>query len=294
MEWLKSKTAIVGILCLAVVGVQGYAMMSMRNTMEERLSAIESDSSAADEKITMLTTDLDVVNEKVGVTSKELEEAQAAAKQLQKENTQLSRKLAGKADSKSVMKFQTETTDKMNSVQQEASTRMDGITGDVKVVRTDLDVTRTDLKATRADLTTTRSDLNATREEVANSRKELGGLIARNSTELAELRRKGERDYVEFDIRSGKEFKRIGDVMVQLKKTDVKKQKYEVVINADDTPIQKKDRTANEPVTFLVGRDRARYELVVNTVEKDRIRGYISAPKDSTLTAEGPSLRVTK
>ena len=48
------------------------------------------------------------------------------------------------------------------------------------------------------------------------------------------------------------------------------------------------------PVTlsqFLIGRDELRYELVVNSVEKDRIRGYISAPKDKVLSAEGPKLR---
>src|SRR5207247_8968137 len=40
-----------------------------------------------------------------------------------------------------------------------------------------------------------------------------------------------------------------------------------------------------EPVTFLVGPDRLRYELVVNYVDKDRIRGYLSTPKDKTLAA---------
>jgi hypothetical protein len=79
---------------------------------------------------------------------------------------------------------------------------------------------------------------------------------------------------------------------VLLKKTDVKKQKFEVAINADDSPIIKKDRTANEPITFLVGRDRARYEFVVNFVDKDRIRGYISTPKDKLVASETPTLRV--
>ena len=37
--------------------------------------------------------------------------------------------------------------------------------------------------------------------------------------------------------------------------------------------------------------DRARYELVVNSVDKDRIRGYISAPKDK-LTTGAPVLRL--
>jgi septal ring factor EnvC (AmiA/AmiB activator) len=289
MEWLKSKTAIFGIFALVIMGVQGYALISMRSAMDERFNSIEEDYAQADDRMTMLASDLSVVTKRMGVNAQELQEAQAAAKQLKQENAQLSRRLrtglAQKADSKSVMKFQQDATNRMNSVQQEATTKIDGITGEVHVVRTDLDTTRTDLKATRADL-------NATREEVANSRRELGTLIARNSTELAELRRKGERDYVEFDIRKSKEFSRIGDVLVQLKKTDVKRQKYEVVINADDSPIQKKDRTANEPVTFLVGRDRVRYELVVNYVDKDRIRGYISAPKDKLSAAETPVLRV--
>src|SRR5262249_48612240 len=152
-------------------------------------------------------------------------------------------------------------------------------------VRTDLDATRTDLKATRADL-------NATRDDLAKSKRDLGSLIAHNSTELAELRRKGERDYIEFDITKSDQYSHVGDVLVQLRKTDPKRQKFEVVINADDSAIQKKDRTANEPVTFLVGRDRVRYELVVNYVDKDRIRGYVSAPKDKLLAAETPTLRL--
>src|SRR5206468_12453780 len=114
---------------------------------------------------------------------------------------------------------------------------------------------------------------------------------ARNSTELESLRRRGERDYIEFDIRKSKQPDRVGDVLLQLKNTDVKRQKFDVVINADDSNITKKDRTANEPIAFLVGRDRLRYEFVVNYVDKDRIRGYLSTPKDKLLSAEGPSLR---
>jgi chromosome segregation ATPase len=289
MDWLKSKTTIVGILGLAIVGFQAYAMTSTRNAMEERLTSIEDNFSVADEKITMLTSDIDIVAKRIGVTAQELEQAQAQAAQLKKENTQLARRLqselARKADSNTVVNFQKEASSKLDAVHRETTTKIDGITGDIRGVRTDLDQTRSDLKLTR-------SDLNATREEVVNSRRDLGTLIARNSSELADLRRKGERDYVEFDIAKGKQFKRVGDVLVQLKKTDVKRQKYEVVINADDSAIQKKDRTANEPLTFLVGRDRVRYELVVNYVDKDRIRGYISAPKDKGLAAETPVLRV--
>jgi chromosome segregation ATPase len=289
MDWLKSKATIVIACLLAVAGIQGYSMISMK-TMSDRFSTMEGDYASADERITVLTSDLDVVAKKLGVTTQELQDAQAIAKQLKDENTRMRRALTAKADSKAVVQFQKEATSKLDAVHQETTTKIDTINGDVQGVRTDLDATRNDLNSARSDLSTTRSDLNATREEVANSRRDLGGMIARNSSELADLRRKGERDYVEFNIAKDKKFQRVGDVMVQLKKTDVKKQKYEVVINADDSSIQKKDRTANEPVTFLVGRDRLRYELVVNYVDKDRIRGYVSSPKDRA--SAGETLRV--
>jgi chromosome segregation ATPase len=274
MDWLKSKTTIVSVCFLALVGIEGYALVSVRQSMDEHINStaneLRSMYESTDAKLTSLASDVDVVSKKMGVTADELEESQKAATLLKRENAQLNRRLhqelSTKADSETVVKLHNEATNKLNAVQQEANAKFDTVNGAVRGVRTDLD--------------STRSDLNATREDLANSKRDLGTLIARNSTELAELRRRGERDYVEFDIRKASEYKRVGDVLVQLRKTDAKRQKYEVAINADDSAIIKKDRTANEPITFLVGRDRLRYELVVNFVDKDRIRGYLSAPKD--------------
>jgi chromosome segregation ATPase len=286
MDWLKSKTTIVSVCFLALVGIESYALVSVRQSMEEHINStaneLRSMYESTDAKLTSLASDVDVVSKKMGITADELEESQKAATVLKRENAQLTRRLhqelSTKADSETVLKLHNEATNKLNAVQQETNAKIDTVSGAVHGVRTDLD--------------STRSDLNATREDLANSKRDLGTLIARNSTELAELRRRGERDYVEFDIRKANEYKRVGDVLVQLRKTDAKRQKYEVAINADDSAIIKKDRTANEPITFLVGRDRLRYELVVNFVDKDRIRGYLSAPKDKLAAADNLSLRL--
>jgi chromosome segregation ATPase len=286
MDWLKSKTTIVAACFLIVAGVEGYGLLSMRSAMNERITSIEEGSVKADERVANISSDLDVVAEKVGVTEQDLQDAQDLAKQLKQENAQLRRSLNAKADSKAVLDMQKDTTTKIDTVHQETTTKIDGITGEVMVVRGDLDATRGDLKTTRSDLDATRSDLKSTREEMARNHSDLGTLIARNSSEVAELRRKGERDYYEFDLVKSSQFKRVGDVMLQLKKTDPKKQKYEVVISADDKAMQKKDRMANEPVSFVVGRDQLHYELVVNYIDKDRIRGYISSPKDKVKSAE--------
>ncbi len=286
MEWLKSKASIIALCSIALIALEGYAIISIKNSTEERMNSTENELrsmyESADSKLTDMSSDLDVVTKKMGITAKELDEAQAVAAQLKQENAQMARRLkqemASKADSKTVLKLHNEATTKLDAVQQEATTKINGISGEVHGVRTDLD--------------STRSDLNATREELANNSRNLGTLIARNSTELAELRKRGERDYVEFDIPMSKEYKKVGDVLIQLRKTDPKRQKYDVVINSDDSPILKKDRTANEPVTFLVGREHVRYEFVVNSVDKNRIRGYLSAPKDKLVASEAPSARV--
>ena len=41
----------------------------------------------------------------------------------------------------------------------------------------------------------------------------------------------------------------------------------------------------------IVSSPRVGQEIVVNFVDKDRIRGYVSAPKDKVLAAEAPTLR---
>ena len=277
MEWMNSKAAIAGG-CLAVVALQGYGWMSVRSNVDDRFAAVEREFQATrtqdQAKISQLASNLDVISQRMGITAQELKEANALAEKLKLENTQtaqrLRREIAAKADVRVVKQIGEETASKLNEVQQDTTAKFGAVSGEVQVVKTDLDATRQDLE---------------------NSKKELSLQIAHNSTELAALRKRGERDYFEFDVNKSKEFAHIGDILVQLRKADVKRQKFDIVIQADDIAITKKDRTANEPVTFLVGPERLRYELVVNYVDKNRIRGYLSTPKDKTLSAEGPTGR---
>jgi hypothetical protein len=50
-----------------------------------------------------------------------------------------------------------------------------------------------------------------------------------------------------------------------------------VVVLADDKNTEKKDRNINEPLQFYVA--KSLYEVVVNSVGKDTISGYLSTPK---------------
>jgi len=149
-----------------------------------------------------------------------------------------------------------------------ASYRLGEVSTDVSNVKTQVAATQSELEKTIADLKRTTGDLGV-----------MSGLIATNARELAALKELGERNYVEFSLRKSSRPQRVGDVVVALKRTDVKRNRYTIDLIADDRKIEKKDKNTNEPVQFYLSKARQPYELVVNEIRKDQISGYLAAPK---------------
>jgi TolA-binding protein len=140
----------------------------------------------------------------------------------------------------------------------------------------------TDVAGVRGDVKSTKDDLAATRSELQRVIGDLGvqsDLVAHNRTELEELKLRGERDYVEFNLRRSDRIQRVGSVRLELRRTDPKRQKYTVNLVVDDQTIEKKDKNVYEPVQFYLEGFRTPTEIVVNKIERDRITGYISSPK---------------
>ena len=99
-------------------------------------------------------------------------------------------------------------------------------------------------------------------------------------------KRRGERNYYEFTLVRGQGPARISTVSLQLKNADPKRGKYTLNVVADDRVIQKKDRTMFEPLQFYTGGDRRLYEVVVFTVDKSKVSGYVSTPKEMVAQAQ--------
>ncbi len=142
-------------------------------------------------------------------------------------------------------------------------------------VSTDLASVKTDAAATKAELEKTIADLKSTKGDLGVQ----SGLIATNGKELAALRALGERNYTEFRLAKEKTPRKVGEVQMRLKSADMKKNRYTIELIADDKLVEKKDKTINEPVQFMLSRATQPFEIVVNEVKKDMISGYISAPK---------------
>jgi hypothetical protein len=147
-------------------------------------------------------------------------------------------------------------------------TRIDGITSDVGTVKTDVAAARTDIERTRGELLRTRGDLG-----------EMSGLIATNSKEIQMLRELGDRNIYEFTLTKSGGSQKVGDILVRLRKADMKRNRFTLDVVADDKLVQKRDKTINEPVQFYKSNARQPYELVVNQVTRDRVVGYLATPK---------------
>ena len=75
---------------------------------------------------------------------------------------------------------------------------------------------------------------------------------------------------------------RFGDITLKLDAADAKRNKYSVYVMADDKQTLKKDKSINEPVQFYTAKGgHIPYEIVINTVSKNEIVGYLSTPKET-------------
>jgi len=263
-SWQLPAIIVLGLIALGGLGF-GWSASSKLDSTQQAVAAqlkttqqsVQQDMSslkdrlAQDEKAnTDLQGDLKVVTDKLKITQGQLKKARVeAAKQI------------------------TETSEKVaaldTSVHSELATKASS--DDVKTVDTKVVGVKTDLDATREDLKMARS--------------EMGTLIARNHDEIDQLRRLGERDYVEFTIVGKNKPTKVGNVTVELKGVNEKRNQFSIAMTVEDKRSEKKNRTVNEPIFFYTSGTHIPEEVVINKTGKDTVSGYISIPKANTQVA---------
>ena len=248
------------LLAVAVVYMIGSVIFMVQ--AQNRISDLEKQQIAVHKELAkkiedsngQLRASVNVLADRVGVTHKELSK-KAADLQAEEKATQ------------SRLKDDEEANKKQFG---EVAGEVSGVKGQVTQVSADVTDTKNDLAQTKTKLEHAIGDLNKHSE-----------LIATNRDELEFLKHRGDRDYFEFTLRKGKEPTHISIVSLQLSKTDAKKSKFTLYVMAEDKKIEKKDRSINEPLQFYTGRERALFEVVVNSVSKDTVSGYLSTPKNA-------------
>jgi chromosome segregation ATPase len=165
----------------------------------------------------------------------------------------------------------------------EVSRKADTANAKIENVNNDVSGVKQDLTATKTSLDQTKTDLNNNIAALKKVQGDLGGtnsLVATNGKELEELKKLGQRNFIEFTLKKQKDMSKVGNISVKLEKVDPKKNKFTINVMADDKLTEKKDRNINEPLQFYVS--KSLYEIVINSVGKDTVSGYLSTPKYET------------
>ena len=251
-RWVGLAIAALGATSLLGIGIGWSALNQGKQTEQNVQASVKQQNDAlmqrlakTDDQNQQLQSDLKVVTNKLNVTQEELDRARKMTKSsvvaYNKKLSEVNTQLGTKANIEDVNK----------------------LSGDVSGVKNDLDETKGKLDRATGDMGV------------------MSGLIARNHDDVEELKRRGDRNYFEFTIQRAKTPQHVGPVAIALNKTDSRKSKYTITVLADDKSIEKKDRTAGEPVQFYVkGTGRmSPYEIVVFDVNKNTITGYLSTPK---------------
>jgi hypothetical protein len=167
---------------------------------------------------------------------------------------------------------QLQLTAELNKVREstdETSTRLNGISSDVGRVKSEVESVRSVARQANSNLQQTHGDLGM-----------MSGLIATNAEEIQMLRDLGDRNVFEFSLMKSGGMQRVGDIQITLGRTDAKRNRFTLEILAADQRVEKRDKSINEPVQFYVpGKSGQPYELVVNEVGKDTVKGYLATPR---------------
>jgi hypothetical protein len=281
----RSTGAVVSFVSVVVAGIlllgTGYYAYTTRGILDSRLADLDEGlNRRLAEQIqgirrdtASLTTDIAAVTERATSAAHEA----GAAREL---GTALKR-----AHDRTARTVGTQAAD-IKAIQQAARTLETQMTARIEAVSTEV-------RQVAGGLSGTRNDVADNRRQIMALKTEVGTQVANNTKAVAELQRVGEREWLEFDVvkSSRPASPKVANVRIQLAKTDVRKGKYDVVLHFDDRQIERKDRTIGEPVQFLVGPERQRYELVVTDMERDRIRGYLSVSSVGAIRTKQVAVR---
>jgi hypothetical protein len=263
------------VVALAGDGFLMVRMNRMNDQMSQNGDATQAQiSKLGDATTSLLEQRLSTINDEISTEVKGVQSSAATAlKQARAQAAKQDEELRGQLEQQ--QQQVTGQIAELKDANSAADTKIAAVSTDVDGVKTDVSGVKTEVASTKDGLEKTGADLKRAIGDMGV----MSGLIATNAKDLQSLRELGDRNYVEFDLSKGQMQKKIGDVVVTLRKSDPKRNRYTVDVMADDKTTEKRDKTINEPVQVYVHNSRQPYEIVVNQVKKDEIVGYLSTPK---------------
>lgn len=267
-SWLAGVAVVALLVALAGL-IWSFTLQSRLQDTQARLANSAQQNAALSDKIDdaneRMKAQGEALAQSVGLTQKQLED---------KANLLVIAQKKARAQTAQLAREQKDTEQKVGAVQ-----------NDVSSVKTDVGGVKTDVASTQADLAATKTQLTS----VIGDQGVMSGLIATNKSQLEELKHRGDRNYYEFTLRKGAPAENVGTIKLSLRKVDLKRSKFTLLVSSDDKLIEKKDRTLDEPIQFYSGKNPAMFEVVVNGIGKKTVTGYLSTPKNAPAPMPAPA-----
>jgi chromosome segregation ATPase len=269
---LAAAIVIVGaFLYVRIAGVSGE-VAALQANLQKETAALRNENAAARDAA---TKQIEALRAELENARTEAADGARKASGEAKRQASMVAKLVSERQDKHQQEVASELT-KMNESARTADARISEVNKDVTGVKGEVTAVKTDVAATRSELQRTVSELKRINGDMGV----MSGLIATNGKELAALKELGDRNYISFTVDKNKQPQKVGDIRIVLKKTDPKRNRYNVDLLFDDKKVEKKDKAINEPVQFYSPANaRQPHELVVNEVQQNRIVGYLATPK---------------
>ncbi len=275
-EGSGKKWKVVGAFLFGAVLLGNVFLMSKVHTLENQ---------AESERMT-LRSEIAKLQENVaansGTQTRQLREIREDLEETSKATTNRARSEAQRQSSrvaKVIAEKQREQQEmllgQLTGIDSEAKNNRDSI----ETVRGSVDGVRSAVDENNLKLGETAAALESTSSELRGAIDGVGSDMERHEAAIEALRMKGERDVTSFVLAKSKERKKVQDIQVRLRNADVNKGRYTLEVMADDRVFIQKDRYVNQPVEFYVIGASQPYEIVVTSVKKDQIVGYLSTPK---------------
>jgi len=243
----------VGIAALGYVGYSGISRLEQSLAKEQdQDKVLTAQLEQANARLADLKGHIEVTEQKVGMTVSELAQAKSRAESIRKEQVDSDQKL----------------TAQLSQVKKESQEQIGAVATEVGGAKKDIEATKSDLEATKGKLERATGDMGV-----------MSGLVATNSKQIQELRDLGDRNIYEFTLAKDGKMQKVGDIELTLRKADTGRNRFTLDVLADDKRVEKKDRTINEPVQFYTSKAHQPYEIVVNQVGKNQVKGYLATPK---------------
>jgi len=277
VERTMSPNAILGTIGLALAMGLGsliwcFGLHNHMDAAEQQLKASNQTNAELQQKLAAtdarLRATTETLAQSVGLTQKQME-----------------------AKTQSIIASQNIATAKLEQEEAATNKQVGTVSSDVASVKTDVGSVKTDVGGVKTDVAATKTDLESTKSQLNRVMGDAGvmsGLIATNHGELEELKHRGDRNYFEFTLNKGAQPALISTIKLQLKKVDTKRSKFTLDVSSDDKNIEKKDKNLDEPVQFYSGKTPMLFEIVVNSINKNQISGYLSTPKNAPQPMAAP------